>query len=134
MKNCTINVYSAVKDAINCNQYFSMESGVINLSGFGNDGIQVDLEANDTSAENTGNFSMTGGTININTYGSTGEAVKVAGTQSVAAAASLNVSETQGVDQVPSDQVPSTKSLRNGLLRIERNGKTYSITGKEIQL
>ena len=134
MKNCTINVYSAVKDAINCNQYFSMESGVINLSGFGNDGIQVDLEANDTSVENTGNFTMTGGTININTYGSTGEAVKVAGTQSVAAAASLNVSETQGVDQVPSDQVPSTKSLRNGLLRIERNGKTYSITGKEIQL
>ena len=133
MKNCTINVYSAVKDAINCNQYFLMESGVINLSGFGDDGIQVDLETNDTSAENTGNFTMTGGTININTYASTGEAVNAAGTQSVDAAASLNVSGTSGFDQVPSDQVQGPKILRDGVVLIEKNGKTYSITGKEIQ-
>ena len=133
MKNCTINVYSAVKDAINCNQYFAMESGVINLSGFGDDGIQVDLETNDTSAENTGNFTMTGGTININTSGSTGEAVKAAGTQSVAAAASLNVAATSAIDQTPTGQPQAAKILRNGILLIERNGKTYSITGKEIQ-
>ena len=134
MKNCTINVYSAVKDAVNCNQYFSMESGVLNLSGYGDDGIQVDLKTDDASVENTGNFTMTGGTININTYGSTGEAVKVAGTQSVAAAAALNVSETQDLGNVQGDNVQCTKVLRGGILLIERNGKTYSITGKEIQL
>ena len=134
MKNCTINVCSAVKDAVNCNQYFSMESGVLNLSGYGDDGIQVDLKTNDTSVENTGNFTMTGGTININTYGSTGEAVKVAGTQSVAAAAALNVSETQDLGNVQGDNVQCIKVLRGGILLIERNGKTYSITGKEIQL
>ena len=133
MKNCTINVCSAVKDAVNCNQYFSMESGVLNLSGYGDDGIQVDLKTDDTSVENTGNFTMTGGTVNINTYGSTGEAVKVAGTQSVAAAAALNVSETQDIGNVQGDNVQCTKVLRNGVLLIERNGKIYSITGKEIQ-
>ena len=133
MKNCTINVYSAVKDAIICNQYFLMESGVINLSGFGDDGIQVDLETNDTSAENTGNFTMTGGTININTYGSTGEAVKAEGTKSVASAASLNVYSTQGVDQVPSDQVQSTKVIRDGKIVIERGEKKYNMLGAEIK-
>ena len=134
MKNCTINVYSAVKDAINCNQYFAMESGVINISGFGDDGIQVDLKTDDTSVENTGNFTMTGGTININTSGAEGEAVKAAGTQSVAAAASLNLVTDVKLVESQKSKVESSKILRDGVLLIERNGKTYSITGKEIQL
>lgn len=134
MKNCTINVYSAVKDAINCNQYFAMESGVINISGFGDDGIQVDLKTDDTSVENTGNFTMTGGTININTSGAEGEAVKAAGTQSVAAAASLNLVTDVKLVESQKSKVESSKILRDGVLLIERNDKTYSITGKEIQL
>lgn len=134
MKNCTINVYSAVKDAINCNQYFAMESGVINISGFGDDGIQVDLKTDDTSVENTGNFTMTGGTININTSGAEGDAVKAAGTQSVAAAASLNLVTDVKLVESQKSKVESSKILRDGVLLIERNGKTYSITGKEIQL
>ena len=133
MKNCTINVYSAVKDAINCNQYFLMESGVINLSGFGNDGIQVDLETNDTSAENTGNFSMTGGTININMYGATGESVKAEGTKSVASAASLNVYSTQGVESVQPSAVSSQKVIRDGQVVIERGEKQYNLLGAEIK-
>lgn len=133
VKNCTINVYSAVKDAINCNQYFSMESGLINLSGFGDDGIQVSLKTDDTSVENTGNFTMTGGTININMSGAAGESVKAEGTQSVATTAKLNVETAQGVDQVPSDQVHSKKVIRDGQLVIERGGKIYNILGAEIK-
>ena len=133
MKNCTINVYSAVKDAINCNQYFLMESGEINLSGFGDDGIQVSKETNDTSAENTGNFTMNGGTININMTGASGESVKAEGTKSVASSAALNVTNTQGVDQVPSDQVQSTKVIRDGQIVIERGEKQYNMLGAEIK-
>ncbi len=133
MKNCTINVYSAVKDAINCNQYFAMESGVINLSGFSDDGIQVDLEANDTSTENTGNFTMTGGTININMYGATGESVKAEGTKSVASAASLNVYTTQGVECVQPSAVSSQKVIRDGQVVIERGEKKYNLLGAEIK-
>lgn len=133
MKNCTINVYSAVKDAINCNQYFLMESGEINISGFGDDGIQVSKETNDTSAENTGNFTMNGGTININMSGASGESVKAEGTKSVASSAALNVTNTQSVDQVPSDQVQSTKVIRDGQIVIERGEKKYNMLGAEIK-
>ncbi len=133
MKNCTINVYSAVKDAVNCNQYFLMESGEMNLSGFGDDGIQVSIETDDTSAENTGNFTMTGGTINIDMTGASGESVKAEGTQSVAAAAKLNIETAQGVESVQSDQVPSTKVIRDGQVVIKRGGKIYNLLGAEIK-
>ena len=133
MKNCTINVYSAVKDAINCNQYFAMESGVMNLSGFGDDGIQVSLEDNDTSAENTGNFTMTGGMINIDMSSASGESVKADGTKSVASAASLNVTDTSGVEEVQRDDVRYTKVLRDGQMLIEKNGKTYNAVGTEVR-
>ena len=80
MKNCTINVLSAKKDAVNCNQYFQIDSGVLNLSGFADDGIQVSKKTDDTSAENTGNFILNGGAISINMQGSAGESVKTEGT------------------------------------------------------
>ena len=135
VKNCTINVRSAEKDAVNCNQYFLMESGEMNLSGFGDDGIQVAVETDDTSSENTGNFTMTGGTININMSGASGEGVKAEGTKSVAAAASLNVYTAQGVEKVESQQsiVESKKVLRDGQVVIERGQKRYNLLGAEIR-
>ena len=133
MKNCTINVYSAVKDAINCNQYFSMESGEINLSGFGDDGIQVSKETNDTSAENTGNFTMNGGAINIDMTGASGESVKAAGTKSVASSAALNVTNTQGVEEIQNNETRYTKVVRDGQVLIERDGKLFTITGNKIK-
>lgn len=132
MKNCTINVYSAVKDAVNCNHYFLMESGEMNLSGFGDDGIQVSIETDDTSAENTGNFTMTGGTININMNGASGESVKAEGTTSVASAASLNTSGTSGTEELKSDPVQCTKMFRDGQVLIERGDKFFTITGNRI--
>lgn len=133
VKNCTINVYSAVKDAIDCNWYFAMESGLINLSGFGDDGIQVEKEMNNTSSENTGNFTMTGGTININMSGASGESVKIEGKKSISAAAKLNVFTAQGVEKAQSDQVPSTKVIRDGQVVIERGEKRYNLLGAEIK-
>ena len=133
MKNCTINVYSAVKDAVNCNQYFLMESGEMNLSGFGDDGIQVSIETDDTSAENTGNFTMTGGTINIDMTGASGESVKAEGSKSVASAASLNVYSTQGVESVQPSAVSSQKVIRDGQIVIERGEKKYNMLGAEIK-
>ena len=132
MKNCTINVYSAVKDAINCNQYFLMESGEINLSGFGDDGIQVSKETNDTSAENTGNFTMNGGAINIDMTGASGESIKAEGTTSVAATASLNTSGTSGTEELRSEQIQCTKVFRDGQVLIERGDKFFTVTGNKI--
>ena len=133
VKNCTINVCSAVKDAINCNWYYAQESGEVNLSGFGDDGIQVSVETDNTSSENTGNFTMTGGTININMYGASGESVKVEGTKSVATAASINVSTTQGFESVQPSAIRSQKVLRDGQIIIERGEKRYNLLGAEIR-
>jgi len=104
IKNCTINVYKAVKDAINCNQYFAMESGELNLSGMGDDAIQVSLKTEDTSVENTGNFTLSGGTINIDMTGATGSSIKVVGTKVAANTATLNiVGENTAIENVKSN-------------------------------
>lgn len=85
VKNCTINIQSAVKDAIHCKQYFLMESGVVNIAGAGDDGIQVELkelvstgETVDHEEEDSGNFYMTGGTLTISGVGN--NCVKTDGT------------------------------------------------------
>jgi hypothetical protein len=38
-----------------------------------------------------------------------------------------------GVENVQSDKVPCTKVLRNGMIFILRDGKTYTVTGQEVQ-
>ena len=79
-KNCTINVFSALKDGLNCNQYFLMESGELNIKGFADDGIQVAIkDSTSTDSEDTGNFVQTGGTINIYMSSATGQGVKYEG-------------------------------------------------------
>lgn len=40
---------------------------------------------------------------------------------------------SQGVDKGPSDQVPSTKFLKNGQLLIRRDGKIYNILGAKVK-
>ena len=90
VKNCTISVLSAPADALNCNQYFLMESGSLSLSGFGDDGICVSLKSNDTSVENTGNCLINGGTVTIDMTGAGGESIKAAGTTTIAEAATVN--------------------------------------------
>lgn len=85
IKNCTINVASAVKDAINCNQYFLMASGTVNITSPGDDGIQVSLKDEKSTGtttnhedEDSGNFYMTGGTLKITGHG--GVCIKADGT------------------------------------------------------
>ena len=66
MKNCTLNVLSAVKDGINCNQYFLLESGALNISGVQDDGVQVSYKDDtDREAEDTGTITIAGGSVNI---------------------------------------------------------------------
>jgi hypothetical protein len=79
MKNCTVNILAATKDGISCNEYFLMESGELNISSVGDDGIQCDIDndegtpiaATDAAEgghedEDTGSIYILGGTINAN--------------------------------------------------------------------
>lgn len=80
MKNCTVTVDRAVKDGINCNQYFLMESGTLNIGGVGDDGIQVAFKDDtDREAEDTGAVTITGGTIGIEVSADAAKGIKSEG-------------------------------------------------------
>ena len=80
MKNCTVNVVSAVKDGINCNQYFLMESGALNINGIGDDGVQVSYKDDaDREAEDTGSVTIAGGTVNIAVTAAAAKGIKCEG-------------------------------------------------------
>lgn len=80
LKNCTVNVLSAVKDGLNCSQYFLMESGALNISGTGDDGVQVAYKDDtDREAEDTGSITVSGGTLNISVSASAAKALKADG-------------------------------------------------------
>lgn len=80
MKNCTVNVLKAVKDGINCNQYFLMESGELHVKGVGDDGIQVSFnDDTDREAEDTGSITIAGGTLDISVAGKAAKGLKADG-------------------------------------------------------
>ncbi len=80
MKNCTLNVLSAVKDGVNCNQYFFLESGALNISGVQDDGVQVSYKDDtDREAEDTGTITIAGGSVNIAVTGTATKGLKADG-------------------------------------------------------
>jgi hypothetical protein len=86
MKNCTVNILSAVKDGISANEFFLMESGTLTISGVGDDGIQVDLDGSESTGEtadhedeDTGNIYLEGGTVNITVTADAAKGMKAAG-------------------------------------------------------
>ena len=86
MKNCTVNILSATKDGVSCNEYFLMESGELTISGTGDDGIQCDLdgetstgETDDHEDEDTGNIYLEGGTMNIAVTAAAAKGIKADG-------------------------------------------------------
>lgn len=87
MRNCTINVLEAVKDGVNCNEYFLMESGSLTISGVGDDGIQASLDGETSTGEtekhdgeDTGNIYIEDGTLNITTTAAGAKSLKSDGT------------------------------------------------------
>lgn len=80
MKNCTVNVLSAVKDGLNCNQYFLLESGELNISGTGDDGVQVSFKDDtDREDEDTGSITIEGGTITAAVTATASKGIKAEG-------------------------------------------------------
>jgi hypothetical protein len=77
MKNCTLNITSAKKDGIHCQEYFLLSSGTLTIKGVEDDAIQVELkddsattgQTTDHEDENSGNFYMNGGTLTISEIG-----------------------------------------------------------------
>lgn len=153
IKNLTLNVTSAVKDALHCKEFFWMKSGTISLSGASDDGIQVELSSDATTAattdhedENTGNFYQDGGVLTIQNY--QGKAVKADGTITYnGGTQNFDTSDTEilsGIRQVHSSttngiqtiydlngrQLPTTTTLLKGIYIVKKNGKTQKVVFK----
>ncbi len=80
LKNASVNVLAAVKDGLNCNQYFAMESGALSISNVGDDGIQVSFKDDaDRGDDDTGTFTLSGGEISIAATAAAAKAVKADG-------------------------------------------------------
>ena len=80
IKNCTINILAAAKDGINCNQYFMMESGALNIKGIGDDALQVSYEDDGTDEEDTGSVNINGGTLDFTVTGDGAKGIKAENT------------------------------------------------------
>lgn len=80
MKNLTVNVLGAPKDAFNCTQYFLIESGTLTVTGVEGDGIQVDYkDSKNREEEDTGSATVKGGTINMTLAGIAAKGFKTEG-------------------------------------------------------
>ena len=86
VKNCTINVLSAKKDGIHVAEYFLMESGEVNVSGVGDDCLQVELDGTastgattDHEDEDSGNIYISGGAMTLKPTADAVKGLKAAG-------------------------------------------------------
>lgn len=80
MEDCSLTIDRAVKDGINCTQYFLLKSGSLEISGTGDDGIQTDFkDASDREAEDTGSITVMGGTLNVSVTAVAAKGLKAEG-------------------------------------------------------
>lgn len=80
MKNATVDISAAVKDGINCTQYFLLESGALTITGVGDDGIQTDFkDADDRETEDTGTITIAGGCLKVDVTATAAKGLKAEG-------------------------------------------------------
>ncbi len=128
MKNCTVTVLSAVKDGINCNQYFLMESGSLNISGVADDGVQVSYKDDtDREAEDTGSLTIAGGTVNITVTGTCTKGLKAEGDLTVSDGTITITTSGDGVWDTD-DQKTKAASCISADGNIQIDGGTLTLT------
>lgn len=84
LAKCTVTVVKAVKDGVNCNQYFTLKSGSLSISGTGDDGIQVSFkDETDREAEDTGAVTIKGGKLTVTVSADAAKGVKCEGPMNI---------------------------------------------------
>ncbi len=80
IKGCSVNVLKAVKDGLNCNQFFEMKSGALNISDVGDDGLQISYkDETNRDTEDTGSCHISGGTITAHVTAKAAKTIKADG-------------------------------------------------------
>ncbi len=125
MKNCEINVLHTVNDGVNCNQYFTMESGSLTLKEIGDDGIQVSYENDGTETDDTGSFTMIDGTIEMTLTGNACKGIKADKDINIQGG-SVTIVQSGGLTTTSTD-ISYSSSLKSGG-DINISGGTLNIT------
>lgn len=107
IKNCTINVCSAVKDALHCREYFLMESGKVSLRGFASDGIECNIDGTTSTGEtveheneDSGNIYIMGGSLWIDMSNSSGDSIKPDGKKIISADATVDITNKMAIENI----------------------------------
>lgn len=125
IKNCTINVLKAVKDGVNCNQFFTMKSGSLTIKNVGDDGIQVSYENDGTEEEDTGTFTLEDGAIDLTVSGDACKGVK-ADKDIVIKRGTLTIKQTGSITTTETDINYPTSLKADGNIIV--SGGTITIT------
>ncbi len=135
MKNCTVNILSAVKDGLSANEFFLMESGVLNIGGVGDDGIQVDLDGKESTGatenhedEDSGSIYIEGGEVSITVTADGAKGMKAAGDVSISGG-KLTVKQTGSIVVDGSDLSYPTSVKADGNIDITGGEITIDNTG-----
>lgn len=138
IKNCAVNILKAVKDGINVNQHFSMESGSLKVSGVGDDGIQVSYKTDDNDQvialsedeDNTGALTVSGGTITIATTATASKGMKAEGAIDInetVGTATITVTCSGGVDATDTSDIAASACVKSDA-SITISGGTLMLT------
>ena len=138
VKNLTLNIIAAVKDGISCNKYFQMKSGNVTIKGVGDDGIQADLESDDTTTaeteghedENSGNLYVEDGTLSITipTTAAGGKCLKAEGLACINGG-TLTLTANGKVDTSDSTDPSYTAAIKGTNVTINEGTVTITVAG-----
>lgn len=131
IKNTKINILGSVKDAINCNQYFLMESGTITATNVGDDGLQCSFKDDiDREAEDTGTITIQGGTIDMAITADGAKAVKAGGDFLMEGGSITATMTGQGMwDDVDKKVKACAGISTNGKLTVNKGTINFTATG-----
>lgn len=131
LKNVTLTIPGAVKDGINCTQYFSQESGSITISAVGDDCIQVDYkDSADREEEDTGSFTLTGGDMHLTTSAAAAKCIKAEGDILISGGTITARAEGEGTWDSDKNKTKAAACLSaDGDCRIEGGSLDLTATG-----
>ncbi|MBQ7180172.1 MAG: carbohydrate-binding domain-containing protein [Bacteroidaceae bacterium] len=134
----SIKVTQAVGDGFNVNQFFQMNGGTLDISGVGDDGIQVSYKTDDNDntipltedEDNTGEVIIKGGTLSVAVTNSSAKGIKAEGNITISdGTISVSASRNEGIETKSAMEVTGGYVYSNSSDDAINSASTMSISG-----
>jgi len=137
----TFNILGAVGDGINVNQYYQQNGGIVNITGVGDDGIQVSFKTDDNDQtiplsedeDNTSEVLIKGGTLTATVTAAAAKALKAEGPVTIneeKATTLITLKATGGVTVSGTDISGSAAIKSDSQILIDAGTLTLTATGQ----